>query len=622
MIFKKKLLPLRRQMTYLLSVFLICVICITAWCANSYIDIQKESLYNYLELYAGHMASTTRQAYTTYENIAYSVAYNTVVQDYIQQSNAQKRYESYQQVYNLLNNTAKLNSNIVDIAVVSQDGNSISLIGSPSLYDCFRDAMDSPTHAFLSMGTLEIRKSHCHILAMPIHKLTTSGQNKYLGTAFIAINTQHFFGTDLSSDHSQTPEILFLDDQDRVIYGEEALVTEAMSLQEGTSEEIVIQKTSYLARMYNIFGTGNRLCILFDSSQYTKASLEVSVRLIFGILLAMGLILLSFLMILYPLFTSLQQLTRVMQNITAGEQKTIRSGIDLTDIRFGCTEIRDIYKAFNDMLQEINNLNHTIFRTYTQMYDLEMNNRLTEIAFLRSQINPHFLYNTLTAICGMSAAGMNDKIIEVTNSLSRIFRYSIQGSDMVALKEELDIIRAYLMIQSCRFDDRFSVQYDIKEETLDCQIPKMIIQPLVENAIVHGLEPSLKHGKLIISASLTPSHDHLIISVMDTGVGMPKEKLMTLRSTLRASVRSKSKNAQEHLKSMDASNHDSIGIFNVNSRIVLYYGEDYNIELDSWEGAGTIIRIRIPCSPVMIFAPSVSLKDNSRGNENDQNLSE
>ena len=89
---------------------------------------------------------------------------------------------------------------------------------------------------------------------------------------------------------------------------------------------------------------------------------------------------------------------------------------------------------------------------------------------------------------------------------------------MVSFSEELDIVRSYVMIQSCRFEDRFSVEYQIQENTLNCQIPKMIIQPLVENAIVHGLEPSLKSGRLIISTSLDTKKNLLTISVMDTDV--------------------------------------------------------------------------------------------------------
>ncbi len=223
-----------------------------------------------------------------------------------------------------------------------------------------------------------------------------------------------------------------------------------------------------------------------------------------------------------------------------------------------------------------------------------MNNRQTEIAFLRSQINPHFLYNTLTTICGMAAANMNDQIIDVTNALSQIFRYSVRGGDMVCLSEELDIIRSYVMIQSCRFEDRFSVEYQLPDDTLQCRIPKMIIQPLVENAIVHGLEPSLKSGRLIISTSLDAKKKLLTISVMDTGVGMSAEKLSQLRTTLAESMQHKSANAQDNLQAFDAKAHDSIGIFNVNSRIVLYYGEQYALKLDSWEGLGTNMQICIP----------------------------
>ena len=194
---------------------------------------------------------------------------------------------------------------------------------------------------------------------------------------------------------------------------------------------------------------------------------------------------------------------------------------------------------------------------------------------------------------------MNDQIIDVTNALSRIFRYSIRGGDTVALSEELDIIRSYLMIQSCRFEDRFGVEYQISDETLNCEIPKMIIQPLVENAIVHGLEPSLKHGRLIISASLDKKKKYLTISIMDTGVGMSPERLQQLRTSLLESVQHKLSNAQDNLAAYDAKNHDSVGIFNVNSRIVLYYGVEYALKLDSWEGAGTNIQIRIPADGVL-----------------------
>lgn len=189
---------------------------------------------------------------------------------------------------------------------------------------------------------------------------------------------------------------------------------------------------------------------------------------------------------------------------------------------------------------------------------------------------------------------MDDKIISVTGALSRIFRYSIKGSDMVTLEEEMSIVRSYLMIQKERFEDRFTVRYEFSEDSHDCLIPKMVIQPLVENAIVHGLEKSLEPGELLIGAGRNPEHGYLAIWIFDTGVGMPESKLAELRESIHRSVYNKTGDASADLEDLDSQNHESIGILNVNSRMVLYYGTDYTLLIDSEEGVGTNIQIRVP----------------------------
>ena len=156
------------------------------------------------------------------------------------------------------------------------------------------------------------------------------------------------------------------------------------------------------------------------------------------ILLFSGVLLLRF---FHPLISSLNELTQFMKKITEGERKAAKEGITIKQGMFGCLEITNISDAFNEMLRETNRLNYTIFKTYTEMYELEMNNRNTEIAFLRSQINPHFLYNTLTAICGMASAGMTDEIISVTNALSQIFRSSIKGSDTETVPKHMETVK-------------------------------------------------------------------------------------------------------------------------------------------------------------------------------------
>ena len=190
----------------------------------------------------------------------------------------------------------------------------------------------------------------------------------------------------------------------------------------------------------------------------------------------------------------------------------------------------------------------------------------------------------------MAASGQDEEIQEVTVALSRILQYSIRGSEMVDLAAEMDIVRDYLRIQLYRFEDRFGVQIDVEEAALHWRIPKMIIQPIVENAIVHGLEPSMRHGKLMLSARVDAERNLLVISIMDTGVGMSPEKLRILQESLARSTG----RTGEDWKRYNAAHHDSIGLYNVNSRIILYYGKEYAMKIRSWEGAGTNIELTIP----------------------------
>ena len=593
----RRLLTLRRQLLMLMCIAVVCICAILLWSNYSYSRTQKENLESYQALYSAQLAQSVRQSYVSYKNIAYSVAYNNAVQDYVELTDAAERYDAYQQIYNLLNNTIALNANLMDIAVVSPEGNSISLYTSPQVYARYAEDIQASSYAFQSRGTLRVAGTDCHILSIPIHRLSITGQSRCLGTVFLAINNNRFFNTDASPYSGVTPEILLADEYGSLVYGSEELFRQLPEgLQTGDGQaDVSIQGTRYFIRVYSVTDSGSRLYILFDVAHDLRASQMVSLRLSASILVILVLMLACFIATCFPVSTSLRDLTRIMQRISEGGQRSMHAGTDPDSRRYSCSEISDIFRFFNHMLQELDHQNQVIIDNYTKMMDLEINNRQTEIAFLRSQINPHFLYNTLTAICGMSADGQNDEVIEVTGALANIFRYSIQGSDMVSLTEEMTIVDAYLKIQSHRFEDRFRVRFALEEDTLDFRIPKMIIQPLVENAIVHGMEPSLRPCELTIATFL--EEDCLAIDIRDTGVGMSAERLASIREGLSESTVHRSSNAPDHLRAMDDKHHEGIGILNVNSRIVLYYGREYAMTIDSREGEGTGIRIRIPTAP-------------------------
>ena len=592
------LLPLTKQFAVMLSFFALCTAGVLLYSIYDFTKLQNDLWNASLEPYSSQLAKNTMNAYENYEHICYSIAYNQQVQNYLMSRENGKSYEGYLQIENQLNSAALLNSDITDIAVYGSDGHFAALNGSSDNYEEFARTLTESRFSYRSAGTAVINGTDCHVLAMPIYSLGT-GTSRYLGLLFLAIDVDSLFNTASSSTGTTyDPEIIFLNEDNRLVYGKvdlyEALVDVDAGkglLQVNNIEDSVV----YAAKKYTIPVIDHTLYVLIDKSHTQKQVIQLFTRL----LICMGALLvliLLFLFLLYrPLIRSLQLLTRFMKTLSSGDRRAYKEKFTIHQGPVGISEIDEICKAFNEMLQQTDVLNHTIFDTYLKMYEMENNNRLTEIAFLRSQVNPHFLYNTLTMICGMAAEGMSDEIISVTGALSRIFRYSIKGSDMVTLQEEMDIVRAYLMIQKERFDERFTVQYDFWDNSLSCLIPKMIVQPLVENAIVHGLEKSLKPGQLRIGAGRNPEHGYLAIWIYDTGVGMPEDKLKELRDALsHLPGKKQGGNGAAYSEMQQIIAHEGIGILNVNSRMVLYYGTDYTLLIDSEEGVGTNIQIRVP----------------------------
>ncbi len=601
---KKKtlLLPLARQFAIILILFTFCTVGITAFTTYAYARLQTSFFDNSLESYSSQLAKNTREAYENCENICYNIAYSQPVQNYLLSTESRTVYENYSALNSQLSNTALLNSFITDIAVFGANGSFASLCGSSDNYAAFAQALSGSRFSYRSAGSTLVNSIPCHILAMPIYSLG-AGESRYLGILFLAVDVNSLFSNTINDEnHQYHPEILLADGDGQLVYGDPGLYEAASRAKQDLYMEGSIfpvedsspSRVLYSARSYSIPCIDHTLYVLVDKSQATRQVIQISLWLLLSIGGLLTLMLLLLFALYRPLIRSLKQLTDYMKTISAGERRFFKEDVPISQGFLGSSEINDISLAFNEMLHETDRLNHTIFDTYTQMYELEVTNRKTEIAFLRSQINPHFLYNTLTMICGMSAEGMNDKVISVTGALSQIFRYSIKGGEMVTLEEEMEIVRSYLMIQRERFDNRFTVRYEFSEDSHACLIPKMVIQPLVENAIVHGLEKSLKPGELLIGAGRNPEHGYLAIWIFDTGVGMPPDKLEELRRAVSQPVKHEGQDAASNLARLDAMNHDSIGILNVNSRMVLYYGANYSLLIDSDVGVGTNIQLRVP----------------------------
>jgi len=245
----------------------------------------------------------------------------------------------------------------------------------------------------------------------------------------------------------------------------------------------------------------------------------------------------------------------------------------------GPLEVVQLSSRFNLMLDKIRGLMNQI------IVEQEMK-RKYELEALQAQINPHFLYNTLNSVVRMVGMSKNEEVITMITSLSKLFRISLsKGNTMITVGEELEHARHYLTIQQMRFKRKFEFTVEAEEQALDCYTLKLILQPLIENAIVHGIEYLVDEGIISIKAYL--KGDQLLLEVADNGVGMSPQRLGSLVQELRsprAAVKGDS----------DAGAGSGVAVRNVHDRIVLYYGAQYGLEYESEQEEGTTVRVRIP----------------------------
>lgn len=231
-------------------------------------------------------------------------------------------------------------------------------------------------------------------------------------------------------------------------------------------------------------------------------------------------------------------------------------------------EVGRLGEAFNLMITRLNELMRQRERDQEQR-------RQSELKALQAQINPHFLYNTLDSIIWMAENGNNDEVVEMTAALARLFRSSISESrDTVPLMIEIANIQSYLTIQKMRYQETLNYTIDIPATLRDCDVPKLILQPLVENAIYHGIRGKEKGGKITVTAAA--EGERLIIKVEDDGIGMTEEQMNGI------------------LEKNPDSKGNGIGVRNVNERIKLVFGDEYGLSYSSVSGEGTVVTAVLP----------------------------
>lgn len=262
-------------------------------------------------------------------------------------------------------------------------------------------------------------------------------------------------------------------------------------------------------------------------------------------------------------------ISRPVNDLSAAMKRVEEGDFTITLEARGNDETAHLTRQFNYMVVKIRELIAAVEQEQKELYR-------TQFQVLQNQINPHFLYNTLDTLQWQAADYGADELVELINALSGFFRVTLsKGQDFIPLERELDHIRYYLIIQQYRYADILSYQIEVPPEMGKYQVSRLILQPIVENAIYHGIRPKLAPGWIKISGS--EWEDRLEIMVTDNGVGMDEDQLIRVRDEM---------NGQK--------TGESIGLRNIRQRIQMIYGMQYGIQIESKPGQGTCVRIVLP----------------------------
>ncbi|GFZ83121.1 hypothetical protein GCM10008018_31380 [Paenibacillus marchantiophytorum] len=515
--------------------------------------------------------------------ILMNIAYNPDMQSYMLENEYDKRYENSKKISTVLNNARLMKDGIVDVIVVGNSGSFFSTYGGNEYVNRYQNLFGSLPFITglkeINYGS-NIPGNQFFIAGVSVYGIYDPDSiGKQIGYCYLVIDAQKITSLSFPKLGKEEMKFYFLDRDQQIfssndpasVGGNANFLEAAAALDEPSTLTLHGERQIVQTKKLPEIG-GTLISTIPEKVLYTEIR-DLRLKVLYMLLTAIFILIVPFTLIMNNLIKPIRQMTNFILGIRTQQTVTPRQEIKLN----GYFEMTILSSKLNRMFDEIDSLTQDLIDADVQLYKAELDKKQAELAFLQSQINPHFLYNTFETIKGMASIKGVHEIKDIVQDLSRIFRYSIKGSEEVSLREELDMVGAYLRIQKARFKDRFDIEMDIVPLAMKGKVPKMILQPIVENAIIHGLEPLSAKGKLLIKAEID-AYKRLVITVKDNGVGMRDEVLEAMN-----------KNPDETNKL-----NQHLGMNNVANRIKFIYGEPYGLSLHSEENQGTEVIFHLP----------------------------
>lgn len=514
------------------------------------------------------------------ENIAYLISSNEDVQDYLfdEKIDNEGRYRILNQLQTILDSR----SDIRNVGIISKNGRMLINDGSKSVnqdldlntQEWYATALEKPNGPILTSSHVQhiISGERPWVITLSRGIRDRSGSGEKEGVFFIDLNYSAISELCDQSTVGTKGYTFILDAKGNIVYHPQQqqlyneLQTENISLIMDTDEDTVLTGTGNDGKLYSISRSGKTGWTVVDCTSVRellrKSRQAQSVYVLTAIILVIVALLFSRFMA--------RSITLPIQKLRDSMKKVQEGDFSVSDVVVDSkNEIGSLTKSFDVMT-------HRIHELMEQNVHEQEEKRKSELKALQSQIKPHFLYNTLDSIIWMAEGKKNEEVVLMTASLARLLRQSISNEDeVVPIANEVEYARGYLTIQKMRYKDKLEFQIEVDSSILYIPLIKLVLQPIIENAIYHGLKYKESKGLLIVKGFMKDGN--AVLQVIDDGVGMDEETLAHIYDKHKVNYHS-----------------NGVGVYNVQKRLKLYYGEDYGITYTSELGKGTTATITIP----------------------------
>ena len=514
------------------------------------------------------------------ENIAYLISSNEDVQDYLfdEKIDNEGRYRILNQFQTILDSR----SDIRNVGIISKNGRTLINDGSKSVnqdldlntQEWYATALEKPNGPILTSSHVQhiISGERPWVITLSRGIRDRSGSGEKEGVFFIDLNYSAISELCDQSTVGTKGYAFILDAKGNIVYHPQQqqlyneLQTENISLIMDTDEDTVLTGTGNDGKLYSISRSEKTGWTVVDCTNVkellSKSRQAQSVYVLTAIILVIVALLFSRFMA--------RSITLPIQKLRDSMKKVQEGDFSVSDVVVDSkNEIGSLTKSFDVMT-------HRIHELMEQNVHEQEEKRKSELKALQSQINPHFLYNTLDSIIWMAEGKKNEEVVLMTASLARLLRQSISNEDeVVPIANEVEYARGYLTIQKMRYKDKLEFQIEVDSSILYIPLIKLVLQPIIENAIYHGLKYKESKGLLIVKGFMKDGN--AVLQVIDDGVGMDEETLAHIYDKHKVNYHS-----------------NGVGVYNVQKRLKLYYGEDYGITYTSELGKGTTATITIP----------------------------